>query len=748
MATAKKVSTRLASKHSIFGYPQQLSSSQLPSKEDVFKCYLWYRNAEDAKGNKNMKTRDVIKLVADDVIDIWTKASIPVIMYESVLTSLDKVISKGKELQKFVHGENSDIFVSEKTAFNELFDICTCKCVNKGILQRELCKCAVKIPIIEWNFWCDQKSAKKMSIGAVDKGVTAKLQKRKEREEKSKLYKVKMLKTHTCSNVEEEVLSSASSSHGSSDSEEQYSQESENSDTDSDDSIRSAQNRYQYPNLSSVMERTGLSNRDVCKVVNACLQDMGLDKSENLLEASKIRRQRIYWRQKEVDKHSQALQRLLCIGFDGRIDDTRLLEAERVPRTKREDHYVVVAFPQEQYVDHVAPQSGKSNDIQREIMSVINDTQSTGTICAVVCDSTNVNTGEHNGVIRQLEVGLNRPLQWLICMLHLNELPLRHVFSSIDGKTSGPTGFKGPIGSLLNFDPCSSPIVPFEAITGSVRDIDDQIKKDLSQDQIYLLRACLAVQCGQQTADSKDLQILQSASPGKLHHARWLTLANRLLRLYMSTDNPSPELQKLVAFVVNVYAPTWFQVKTHPRAFDGATNFFFLVRACRELNDSKLREITEKVLKTNCYFGHAENILIAALVDCDIAVRRDAAQKIVQARRDRNTDDTVRKFSKANIKLNFAAETYYDLIDWTSCKVTSPPMISELSDASLIDAVEHGPVQMTILPCHSQAVERAIRDVSRVSMKVYGHQARHGMLVSSEASRKKRPNLDTKYSFS
>ena len=66
-------------------------------------------------------------------------------------------------------------------------------------------------------------------------------------------------------------------------------------------------------------------------------------------------------------------------------------------------------------------------------LSVVHETNSVDTLAAVLCDSTNVNTGEHNGVIRQLEIALKRPVQWLICMLHLNELPFREVFKTVDG---------------------------------------------------------------------------------------------------------------------------------------------------------------------------------------------------------------------------------------------------------------------------------------------------------------------------
>ena len=37
-------------------------------------------------------------------------------------------------------------------------------------------------------------------------------------------------------------------------------------------------------------------------------------------------------------------------------------------------------------------------------------------------------TGCKNGAIRCIEEILGRPLQWAICLLHLNEVPLRQVF--------------------------------------------------------------------------------------------------------------------------------------------------------------------------------------------------------------------------------------------------------------------------------------------------------------------------------
>ena len=65
------------------------------------------------------------------------------------------------------------------------------------------------------------------------------------------------------------------------------------------------------------------------------------------------------------------------------------------------------------------------------------------------CDGTAVNTGSNCGVISRMENYLERPLQYIICLLHLNELPLRHLFYAVDGRTAGPNEFCGDIGKSL-----------------------------------------------------------------------------------------------------------------------------------------------------------------------------------------------------------------------------------------------------------------------------------------------------------
>ncbi|ESN92990.1 hypothetical protein HELRODRAFT_165139 [Helobdella robusta] len=155
--------------------------------------------------------------------------------------------------------------------------------------------------------------------------------------------------------------------------------------------------------------------------------------------------------------------------------------------------------------------------------------------------------------------------------------------------------------------------------------------------------------------------------------------------------------------------------------------------------------VVRPVLKNNCYFAHAENILLAAVSDSDMEIRRFSVEQIIRAReKQTNSNIPVSVFDKKDITLNLAATSFINMIDWDQSNVTSPPMLSHLSNDQL--TYTH-PILLPDVPCHSQAVERTIKDVSAASCKVYGRKSCHGMVLQSKKSRLEIPKTDSKKDF-
>jgi hypothetical protein len=106
--------------------------------------------------------------------------------------------------------------------------------------------------------------------------------------------------------------------------------------------------------------------------------------------------------------------------------------------------------PESIFLGYITPTSGTFKFIKQAItVDFLERGLSVECLLEVGCDGTNVNVGKNGSIIHLLENRLNKPLQWIICLLNMNEFPLRHLFLRIDGSTSGPQTFTGEIGKQL-----------------------------------------------------------------------------------------------------------------------------------------------------------------------------------------------------------------------------------------------------------------------------------------------------------
>ena len=76
----------------------------------------------------------------------------------------------------------------------------------------------------------------------------------------------------------------------------------------------------------------------------------------------------------------------------------------------------------------------------------------------------------------------------------------------------------------------------------------------MSTDQQLLYQLAVSIPTVESTKN------LERRTPGLMHHARWLTTACRLLRLYLTQTEPSDDLITLAKYVMKIYVPMWFEI--------------------------------------------------------------------------------------------------------------------------------------------------------------------------------------------
>lgn len=698
------------------------------------RCYQYER--QNLKISKKEPTfSEISACVISKLKSVWQRASIPYVSDERITQMLKTYHTKYKTLQKpekerkKVKSYQKKVQAFQTDAQARLFDIAACKCK-----EFKNCKCSKerRVHPMEQEFLLDQRTKRKMAIGSLDATTTKKNVKRLSRKQTVPVPGPS-IRNDYCENELDYSTSSTSE-----DSEEDFTPQPPARAKQEREGIRK---KSSLESLAIACDRGVLSDRAAASVASAVLDDLGMIAETGVIDRNKIRRARTAARSK-MQTQDKVTEPPISIYFDGRKDKTLTTEGKGRTQRKRtinEEHITILQEPSSSYLGHVCPSSGTAESICREILVFLNSNfVDTSKIKAIGCDGTSVNTGKKGGVVALMERELKRPLQWVICMLHMNELPLRHLIIELDGPTTGPRGFTGPIGKLL-LDCETYPVVKFKTVEAVSLQTDSAA---LSTDQRYLLDIYSAVSRGY-CSDS-----LAQRSPGKLAHSRWLTTANRILRLYVATEQPSDTLEKITHFIMRVYAPMWFKIKNQSSLKFAAKHLYETISCAKSL-PRDVFEIVKPVLQRNAYCAHPENILISMIFDDQKHIRELGWRRILNARtrsQDRSSFEIPR--------LNFDAEVYHHMINWfdSNVQVTEPPLTKDFPTDDINSMVKSGIFPDVIIPeaeipCHTQAVERHIKLVTEASAVVVGAQNRDGFIRTTLRSRKIMPKFDTKSQF-
>ena len=493
---------------------------------------------------------------------------------------------------------------------------------------------------------------------------------------------------------------------------------------------KSLQNRHKFPNLIAQSLRFGTPARVVAALASATLIDVGyvteedssmvIDKSKVMREREKLMKQ---LRSAADDKYKE--EDIKCILFDGRKNLTNILEKDEETgryyqsRIKLE-HIVVTSEPGGEYLFHFVPEEAtKENKPAKQVAVQIVDWLVKygvdSTLGSIGGDSTNSNTGREGGSFTHIEKLLGEKKMWLVCYLHTNELPLRHLIEQLDGKTTSTHGFEGPLGKglddVINLD--INPKFTLINVGKPPIELDEEIIADLSSDQKYGYRMVVAIRAGKVPVELANMDI------GPVNHSRWLTTANRFMRLYVSKHcfkgKTLNNLKCIVEFIVGVYYPMWFEAKVKHSFIFGPRHVLKQLELVR-LQKLKVQDIVGPHIARSAWYSHSESVLQTLLCSEEREDREFAVDMIAKVRGENKQGD-LRPRSRVHADtFNAKATKLVELCSWES-NVFEPVLTCSLTLETLRMFIDR-PMVVPYRPVHAQSVERAVKEVTRACATV------------------------------
>lgn len=199
---------------------------------------------------------------------------------------------------------------------------------------------------------------------------------------------------------------------------------------------------------------------------------------------------------------------------------------------------------------------------------------------------------------------------------------------------------------------------------------------------------------------------------------------------------------------MKTYPPVWFAIKRYHTVKYGPKHILQVIQSTRQLPDN-IKEVIDPVIQRNGFFCHPENMMLAMIVDDIEHIRELGYRRILKARNQPLVPrENLRTFKLPSI--NFEAQDYTELVDWTKCKLTPPPMLAKITTehiATLLEDKALPEFEYLKFPCHTQSVERCIKLVTEAAGKVCGHENHDGFIRTTLKSRALMQKFDTKLQF-
>ena len=473
---------------------------------------------------------------------------------------------------------------------------------------------------------------------------------------------------------------------------------------------------------------------DACDVgsrkASQLLSEYSVTKGGDSVSRSRIQRALEKTRQEKLSGVGNSATGCSAIFCDGRNDRSRTGRTGQISETVH--NITVNMHPGDIFIGHFTCSGRHTGEAIAEQLKTFLTERGVhiSAVSTIGGDGTNAVVGHRGGLMTHFERLLGRPLTRVVCLNHQAELPYRAVFRNLDGETTGPASFSGPIGKQLAGAVHQLPVAKFPPLSGAELPVlPSDVVSGLSKDLQLLVECAAGVASG-------DVAAVVHRQHGQLNMARWYTAQSRLLRVYMSQQCPSAELTTLATYVVCVYVPTVIAIRYRSDLVEAPKHFFDQLKRQRSHLTGEVLATAHRNMCRNSHMAHPEAVVLAMLGDERREVRCRAVQLVLEARR-RRKPRTPRAYKCPDI--NTGATDYMNLVnvtEYASHNDVEPPLVHDFGEEQL-NALLDEPLR-TDVPCDTQSTERSVKLTTEAAAAVKGTRRQDGYSLNKVAYRLRR----------
>lgn len=589
---------------------EELRGSRLPSKREVLQVFCSL--------HKEHTVRDSAAIIADQILDFWSKARIPTKQRCHIISHVEKLFDRYGKLKKNKHRtsetqrQNEAEFVTE---IEQLFDVAHENSLSLITIEedRQFLQLQREGRIGYMAQEDKVLSAKESRI--VNRNITAKKRKVKEvtrKMETSSAYIFQNTELEFDRNETLDCDNSPDYTHRM----KKYKRSDVSSLSTSKVTITSA--------VCSTFDRLKIPNRSGSMVVSTVAHSLGVNLKQCTVSAESLRRARIKNREQKAQeiKSSFHTDVPLTVHWDGKLlpDLTGRTEVDRLP-------ILITGLGIEKLLAAPILTKGSGQHMCEATMKALNDWKiPINRVVALCFDTTSSNTGIHAGACTLIEKQIGRTLLHTACRHHVHEVILSHVFKVCFGPSSGP--------EIKLFNRFRDQWSQLNTDSWMAADLDVEIcGKLISTATTFAQKTLAGTQ--QPREDYKEFLMLTLIflgnlpaektafrAPGAIHQARWMAKALYAMKIYMFRKQfclPELELEKVrrfSTFVALIYMEHWF---CSPNSMSAPNNDLILMKKLHSYKeiDLEIAQCAEKAMARHLWYLN-EHLVCLSFFSSDV----------------------------------------------------------------------------------------------------------------------------------